>query len=90
MKTKIGKNLLRRRMEERRVQNRPNYQGSSTESDDESRNESDTSIPPILRKIEVLLPSLDLPLAAFPSPKIPKKRPGKSSRTFSRIISRRI
>ena len=55
MKTKIGKNLLRRRMEERRVQNRPNYQGSSTKSDDESRNESDASITPILMlgKIEV-------------------------------------
>ena len=40
----IGKNLLRRRMEERRNQNRPNYQESSTESDDESRNESDATV----------------------------------------------
>ena len=82
----IGKNLLRRRMEERRNQNRPNYQESSTESDEESRNESDASIPPILRKNRSVLPSLDLPLAAFPSPKVPKSAPAKTPGHFQELF----
>ena len=82
----IGKNLLRRTMEERRVQNRPNYQESSSDSDDESRNESDAPIPPILRKSRSVLPSLDLPLAAFPSPKVPKSAPAKAPGHFQEIF----
>ena len=82
----IGKNLLRRRMEERRIQNRPNYQESSTESDDESQNESDASFPPLLRKNKSVLPSLDLPLTAFPSPKIPKNAPAKAPGHFQELF----
>ena len=82
----IGKNLLRRRMEERRNQNRPNYQESSTESDDESRNESDASLPPILRKNKSVLPSLDLPLAAFPSPKVPKSAAARAPGHFQELF----
>ena len=73
-------------MEERRNQNRPNYQESSTESDDESHNESDPSIPPILRKNRSVWTSLDLPLAAFPSPKMPKSAPAKAPGHFQELF----
>ena len=86
----IGKNLLRRRMEERRNQNRPNYQESSTESDDESRNESDASIPTILRKNRSVLPSLDLPLTAFPSLKYQKAPQQKLQDNFKNYFRKNL
>ena len=70
----ITKRLIRRRVETQRAQNRPDYKEDSSSEEAERGQEP----PPILRKRKSVLPSLNLPPAAYPSSTILKSAPSKA------------
>ena len=71
----ITKRLIRRRVETQRAQNRPDYKEDSSSEE----TERDQEPPPILRKRKSVLPSFNLPPAAYPSSRIPKSAPAKAA-----------
>ena len=70
-KSTFSKRLIRRRAEEQRAKIRPDYKEYSSSDDTEKALEQ----PPIVRKRKGLLPSLDVPPAAYPPSTIPKSAP---------------
>ena len=73
-RSSITKRLIRRCVETHRAQNRPDYKEDSSLEE----TERDQEPPPILRKRKSVLPSLNLPPAAYPSSTVPKSAPAKA------------
>lgn len=67
----------------------PSDLNESTVSKDNA-SESDNPVPPILRKNPSVLPSLGIPLAAFPSREIPKNAPPNAVHHFQELFEKEI